>query len=93
MGYGQRYVKYDIMGREIFNRRLPDNYYITIFHTSMDNAANGHLHFLRSQVALTINVLMGKMFVPCSDVIAEVDQERRGSDEWRLFDILDPIVM
>ncbi len=30
-GYGQRYVKYDIMGREIFNRRLPDNY--NDFHT------------------------------------------------------------
>ncbi len=33
-GYGQRYVKYDIMGREILNRRLPDT--ITIFHTSRD---------------------------------------------------------
>ncbi|MCZ5238347.1 aryl-sulfate sulfotransferase, partial [Escherichia coli] len=39
-GYGQRYVKYDIMGREIFNRRLPDNY--NDFSHSMDNAANGH---------------------------------------------------
>ena len=43
-GYGQRYVKYDIMGREIFNRRLPDNY--NDFSHSMDNAANGH-YFLR----------------------------------------------
>mgnify|MGYP000603428942 FL=1 len=25
-GYGQRYAKYDIMGREIFNRRLPTGY-------------------------------------------------------------------
>ena len=23
-GFGQRYVKYDILGREVFNRRLPD---------------------------------------------------------------------
>ncbi len=23
-GYGQRYVKYDILGREIFNRELPE---------------------------------------------------------------------
>ena len=23
-GFGQRYVKYDLMGREIFNRRLPE---------------------------------------------------------------------
>ena len=25
-GFGQRYVKYDLMGREIFNRRLPSGY-------------------------------------------------------------------
>ena len=39
-GYGQRYVKYDLMGREIYNRRLPVGY--SDFSHSLDNAQNGH---------------------------------------------------
>ena len=43
-GYGQRYVKYDLMGREIWNRRLPISY--NDFSHSLDPAQNGHF-FLR----------------------------------------------
>lgn len=85
-GYGQRYVKYDIMGREIFNRRLPDNY--NDFSHSMDNAANGH-YFLRV-ASSDYKRLDGKNVRTVRDVIAEVDQNGVVVDEWRLFDILDP---
>ena len=43
-GYGQRYAKYDLMGREVFNRRLPTGY--ADFSHALDPAQNGHL-FLR----------------------------------------------
>lgn len=43
-GYGQRYAKYDIMGREIWNRELPAGY--VDFSHSMDDSPNGH-YFLR----------------------------------------------
>ena len=39
-GYGQRYVKYDLMGREIFNRQLPDGY--ADFSHAMDPMQNGN---------------------------------------------------
>ena len=39
-GFGQRYVKYDILGREVFNRRLPLRY--GDYSHSMDDAQNGH---------------------------------------------------
>lgn len=74
------------MGREIFNRRLPDNY--NDFSHSMDNAANGH-YFLR--VASSNHKRAdGKNVRTVRDVIAEVDQNGVVVDEWRLFDILDP---
>ncbi|MDV2059197.1 aryl-sulfate sulfotransferase [Salmonella enterica] len=85
-GYGQRYVKYDIMGREIFNRRLPDNY--NDFSHSMDNAANGH-YFLRV-ASSNLKRADGKNVRTVRDVIAEVDENGVVVDEWRLFDILDP---
>lgn len=85
-GYGQRYVKYDIMGREIFNRRLPDNY--NDFSHSMDNAPNGH-YFLRV-ASSNYKRPDGKNVRTVRDVIAEVDQNGVVVDEWRLFDILDP---
>ena len=39
-GFGQTYVKYDIMGRQIFDRKLPDNY--IDFSHSLDVSPNGH---------------------------------------------------
>lgn len=43
-GFGQRYVKYDLMGREIFNRLLPSSY--IDFSHSMSQMPNGN-YFLR----------------------------------------------
>ncbi|EPV3110872.1 aryl-sulfate sulfotransferase, partial [Campylobacter jejuni] len=50
-GFGQRYVKYDILGREIFNRKLPAAY--IDFSHAMDNMQNGH-YLLRVASANTL---------------------------------------
>ena len=85
-GFGQRYVKYDIMGREVFNRRLPLRF--NDYSHSMDDAQNGH-YFLR---VASSNYLRpdGKHVRTVRDVIAEVDKNGVVVDEWRLADILDP---
>ncbi|SUH11995.1 arylsulfate sulfotransferase [Salmonella enterica subsp. enterica] len=85
-GYGQRYVKYDIMGVKSLTAGLPDNY--NDFSHSMDNAANGH-YFLRV-ASSNYKRPDGKNVRTVRDVIAEVDQNGVVVDEWRLFDILDP---
>ena len=84
-GYGQRYVKYDIMGREVFNRRLPAGY--ADFSHAMDPAQNGH-YFLRVASSNYIRP-DGKHVRTVRDVIAEVDEQGHVIDEWRLPDILD----
>ena len=85
-GYGQHYVKYDIMGREIWNRRLPYGY--NDFSHSMEAAQNGH-YFLR---VASSNLLRsdGRNVRTVRDMIVEVDQNGNVVDEWRLWEILDP---
>ncbi|SUX09285.1 arylsulfotransferase [Campylobacter sputorum subsp. bubulus] len=85
-GFGQRYVKYDLMGREIFDRRLPSSY--ADFSHSMDDAPNGNF-FLR---AASFNVKRpdGKNVHTVRDVIVEVDANGNVVDDWRLYEILDP---
>ena len=74
------------MGREIFNRRLPDGY--NDFSHAMDAMQNGH-YLVR--VASSDHVRAdGKHVRTVRDVIIEVDQNGNVVDEWRLFDILDP---
>ena len=85
-GYGQRYVKYDIMGREVFNRRLPPAY--IDFSHAMDAAQNGH-YFLRVGSA-HYKRPDGKSVRTVRDVIVEVDEKGEVVDEWRLWNILDP---
>ena len=85
-GYGQRYAKYDMTGREIFNRRLPMGY--ADYSHGLDAAQNGHI-FLRVSAA-DHRRLDGKRVHTVRDVIAEVDQDGRVVDEFRLFEILDP---
>ena len=86
-GYGQRYAKIDLMGREIFNRVLPANY--NDFSHSMDNSPNGN-YFLR---VASSNYKMpdGRRIRTVRDVIAEINPLTGNVvDEWRLFEILDP---
>ena len=85
-GYGQRYVKYDLMGREIYNRRLPVGY--IDFSHSLDNAQNGHT-FIRAASA-DLRRADNKRVRTVRDVIVEVDGNGQVVDEWRLWEILDP---
>lgn len=85
-GYGQRYAKYDIMGREIFNRRLPANY--VDYSHQLDVAANGN-YFLRVASANTLRP-DGKNVRTVRDVIVEIDRDGNVVDDWRLYEILDP---
>ncbi|EAC1839238.1 aryl-sulfate sulfotransferase [Campylobacter lari] len=85
-GFGQRYVKYDLMGREIFNRLLPSSY--IDFSHSMSQMPNGN-YLLRVALA-SVKRPDGKNVRSVRDVIVEVDKNGNVVDEWRLFEILDP---
>ena len=85
-GYGQRYAKYDLMGREVFNRRLPAGY--ADFSHAMDPAQNGH-YFLRVSSA-DYRRPDGKRVHTVRDVIVELDENGGVVDDFRLYDILDP---
>ncbi len=85
-GYGQRYAKYDIMGREIWNRLLPLGY--NDYSHSMDPMQNGN--YLLRVASSDYRRLDNKHVRTVRDVIIEVDEEGNVVDEWRLFDILDP---
>lgn len=85
-GYGQRYGKYDLLGREIFNRRLPVNY--ADFSHAMMPGENGN-YFLRVASA-DLRRADNTRVHTVRDVIIEVDHDGNVVDEWRLFDILDP---
>lgn len=85
-GFGQRYVKYDLMGREIFDRRLPEGY--ADFSHAMAIGKDGH-YFLRVSSADYRRADDTRVHT-VRDVIIEVDANGNVVDEWRLFDILDP---
>lgn len=85
-GYGQHYVKYDIMGRRIWNRPLPYGY--NDFSHTMDAAQNGH-YFLRV-ASSNLKRSDGRHVRTVRDMIIEVDCDGNVIDEWRLWDILDP---
>ena len=85
-GYGQRYVKYDIMGREVFNRRLPAGY--EDFSHSFDQAQNGN--YLIRVAANDVKRPDGRNVRTVRDVIIEVTPDGRVVDDFRLWEILDP---
>ena len=85
-GYGQRYVKYDLLGREIYNRVLPVGY--ADFSHSLDNAENGN-SFIRV-ASSDLRRADGKRVHTVRDIIAEIDPQGEVVDEWRLWEILDP---
>ena len=85
-GYGQRYAKYDLMGREVFNRRLPDGY--ADFSHAMALGPDGR-YFLRVAGA-DVRRADDTRVRTVRDLIIEVDANGRVTDEWRLWDILDP---
>lgn len=74
-GYGQRYVKYDLMGLEIWNRRLPFSY--NDFSHPLDPAQHGHF-FLRV-ASSNVRLANGENVRTVRDVIAEVDHDATSS--------------
>lgn len=84
-GYGQRYVKYDIMGREVWNRKLPMAY--NDYSHSMDPMQNGN--YLLRVASSDKKLANGKHVRTVRDVIVEVDESGKVVDEWRLWEILD----
>ncbi|MBE2985026.1 aryl-sulfate sulfotransferase [Campylobacter sp. RM9344] len=85
-GYGQHYAKYDILGREIFNRELPAGY--NDFSHSMDVMDNGH--YLLRVANANYKRADGRNVRTVRDVIVEVDRDGNVVDDWRLYEILDP---
>lgn len=85
-GYGQRYAKYDILGREIWNREIPAGY--VDFSHSLDDSPNGN-YFLRVANA-NLKRHDGKNVRTVRDVIVEVDPNGQVVDDWKLYEILDP---
>lgn len=85
-GFGQTYVKYDILGREIFNRRLPNGY--NDFSHSMDVMDNGN--YLLRVASANQKRLDGKNVRTVRDVIIEINPNGDVLDEWKLYEILDP---
>lgn len=85
-GYGQRYAKYDIMGREVFNRRLPEGY--DDFSHALEPMQNGN--YLVRVSSANYKRPDGRNVRTVRDVIIEVDSEGRVVDEWNLNNILDP---
>ena len=86
LGYGQRYAKYDMLGRELFNRRLPLGY--ADYSHAIDVAQNGHT-FLRVSSS-DYRRADEKRVHTVRDVIVEMDESGNVFDEFKLFDILDP---
>ena len=85
-GFGQRYVKYDLIGRKIWDRRLPSAY--ADYSHAFDNMQNGN-SLLRVSSA-DYRRADGKRVHTVRDVIIEVDKDGGVVDEWKLMEILDP---
>ena len=85
-GYGQRYAKYDMLGRELFNRRLPLGY--ADYSHALDPAQNGHT-FLRvssSDLRRPDNTRVHTV----RDLIVEMAAAGNVADDFKLWEILDP---
>ena len=89
-GFGQRYVKYDIMGKEVFDRRLPIGYndYSHFMYPATAGKSAGH-YFMRV-ASSNYKRPDGKNVRTVRDVIVEVDENGNAVDDWKLFEILDP---
>lgn len=86
-GFGQRYVKFDLMGREIFNRALPKSY-VDFSHDIRETHKGTYLMRVASADYKRAD---GKNVRTVRDVIIEVDPNSgEVLDEWKIFEILDP---
>ncbi len=85
-GMGQSYMKYDLMGREIFKRQLPFSY-IDFSHHIEETPKGTYLLRVASS---DFKRKDGKNVRTVRDVIVEVDKDGNVLDEWRTMEILDP---
>ncbi|ASM39166.1 arylsulfate sulfotransferase [Campylobacter sputorum bv. paraureolyticus LMG 11764] len=85
-GMGQRYMKYDLMGREIFDRRLPLSY--VDFSHHIEQTPKGT--YIMRVASADQKRKDGKNVRSVRDVIIEVDESGKVVDEWKIYDILDP---
>ena len=85
-GMSQRYMKFDLMGREIFNRVLPRAYQDFSHHA--EETAKGT--YLLRVASSDFKRKDGKNVRTVRDVIVEVDKSGNVVDEWRVMEILDP---
>lgn len=85
-GMGQRYMKYDLMGREIFNKRLPLGY-IDFSHHIEETEKGTYILRVASADQKRKD---GKNVRTVRDVVIEVDANGNVLDEWKTYDILDP---
>jgi len=85
-GTSQAYYKYDLMGREVFNRPLPKSYIDFSHH--MEETSKGT--YLMRVASADYKRKDDKNIRTVRDVIVELDKEGNVLDEWKLFEILDP---
>lgn len=85
-GTSQAYYKYDLMGREIFNREFPKSYIDFSHH--MEETSKGN--FLMRVASADYKRKDGKNVRTVRDVIVELDKDGNVVDEWKISEILDP---
>ena len=85
-GTSQRYMKYDLLGREIFNRVLPRSYQDFSHHAEETSKGT----YLLRVASSDFKRRDGKNVRTVRDVIVELDRDGNVVDEWRIAEILDP---
>lgn len=85
-GMSQRYMKYDLMGREIYSRMLPRSYIDFSHH--MEQTAKGT--YLMRVASSDYKRKDDKNVRTVRDVIIELDENGNVLDEWRIMELLDP---
>ncbi len=85
-GTSQRYYKYDLMGREVFNRPLPRSYIDFSHH--LEETSKGT--YLLRVASSDFKRKDGKNVRTVRDTIVELDKEGNVLDEWKIMEILDP---
>ncbi|MDR1615304.1 MAG: aryl-sulfate sulfotransferase [Campylobacteraceae bacterium] len=85
-GMSQAYMKYDLMGRQIFHRMLPKSY--VDFSHHLEETSKGT--YLLRVGSSDYKRKDDKNVRTVRDVIVEIDKDGNVLDEWKLMEILDP---
>lgn len=85
-GNSQSYMKYDLMGRKIYNRMLPKSY--NDFSHHMEETSKGT--YLLRVASADMKRKDNKNVRTVRDVIIELDRDGNVLDEWNMNEIIDP---